>query len=215
MNQHDIARELLAQHGQTYAEQAGIRLKDTPMPLYQLAVLSVLLSARIGAGIAVAAATELFRAGYRTPARMRAATWQQRVDALGRGHYRRYDESTASMLGDGAQLVLDRWHGDLRRIHRDGDVKAVSQQLQQLPGLGPTGAAIFCREVQGVWGDLAPYVDDRAAKGAERLGLPRSAPKLASLVAEEDLTRLVAGCVRVALAKDVDLHAHGPSRGRG
>jgi hypothetical protein len=30
----------LDRHGRTYAEQAGIRLADTPAPLYQLQVLS-------------------------------------------------------------------------------------------------------------------------------------------------------------------------------
>ena len=45
-----VVRELLQQHGRTYAD---------------------------------AAARESFSAGWRTPERMRAATWQQRVDALG------------------------------------------------------------------------------------------------------------------------------------
>ena len=50
---------------------------------------------------------------------MRAATWQQRVNALGRGGYRRYDERTSTMLGDGAALLLDRYAGDLRRLRDD------------------------------------------------------------------------------------------------
>jgi endonuclease III len=199
-----IARVLLDRHGRTYAEEAGIRLRDTPGPLYQLLVLATLLSARISATIAVAAARELFRAGYRSAAAMHDASWQDRVDALGRGHYRRYDERTATLLGKGAELVLDRWRGDLRRLHAEGgDVGGVSRLLQQTPGIGPTGAAIFCREVQGVWPDLAPYVDARAARGAERLGLPTSAHALARLVSKEDFPRLVAACVRASLSADV------------
>ena len=93
-------RELLAGHGTTYAEEAGIKLADKPAPLYQLLVLATLLSARISADIAVAAARELFAAGYRSLAAMTEASWQDRVDALGRGHYRRYDERTATMLGN-------------------------------------------------------------------------------------------------------------------
>lgn len=73
---------LLRRHGTTYAEQAGIRLTDKPAPLWQLLVLSLLLSARITSDIAVAAAGELFRAGYRTPRTMQQSTWQDRVDAL-------------------------------------------------------------------------------------------------------------------------------------
>lgn len=198
------AGRLVERHGQTYAEQAGIRLADKPSPLYRLLVLSLLLSARISAGVAVAAARELARAGMRTPQRMRAATRQQRVDALGRGHYRRYDERTATMLGDGAELLVERWGGDLRRLHAEGgDVRGVERLLQEFPGIGPTGAAIFCREAQLVWTDLAPYADERALRGARRLGLPDDPQRLADLVPGKDLARLVAGCVRASLDRDV------------
>lgn len=201
MSKQDVARALIQRHGTTYAKQAGMRLKDAPAPLYQLLVLSVLLSARISADVATAAARELFQAGYRNPRAMRDATWQQRVDALGRGHYRRYDERTATMLGEAAATVLKEYGGDLRRLHEEsGDVH---KELQKFKGIGPSGASIFCREVQGVWPDLAPYVDEVAAKGADRLGLPRSAEKLADLVEKDDLPRLVAGCVRASRDKSV------------
>jgi hypothetical protein len=111
-----VVSELLDRYGRTYADEAGIRLTDKPEPLYQLLVLATLLSARISASIAVAAARELFAAGYRSPAAMAEASWQDRIDALGRGHYRRYDERTATMLGDGAAQLVRDWHGDLRRL---------------------------------------------------------------------------------------------------
>ncbi len=200
--QERVAR-LLDRHGTTYAEQAGITLRDKPSPLYRLLVLSTLLSARISADIAVAAAQELSEAGYRTPQRMMAATWQQRVDALGRGRYRRYDERTATQLGDGAQLQLDDYRGDVRRLRDEHQPGKVSGHLQQFPGIGPTGAAIFCREAQGLWPELAPTLDDKVIQGAERLGLPTSPGRLAALVEIDDLPRLAAGCVRAALDDDI------------
>jgi hypothetical protein len=54
-----------------------------------------------------------------------------------------------------------------------------------------------------VWPDLAPYVDDRALRGAERLGLPTAAGRLAACVDRPDLPRLVAGCVRASLSAEV------------
>ncbi|HET7385754.1 MAG TPA: endonuclease [Nocardioidaceae bacterium] len=210
MTQRDIATTLLDRHGRTFADEAGITLRDKPAPLWQLLVLSLLASARISSDIATAAATELFKAGYRTPRKMCEATWQQRVDALGRGHYRRYDERTSTMLGECAEMLLDEHGGDLRKIH-DGDTSDIEGALQAFKGVGPTGAAIFCREVQGVWPDLAPYIDKRTGDGAERLGLPRDAERLAKLVDASDLSRLVAGCVRAAgdkgLVEDVRDHA--------
>jgi endonuclease III len=197
----ETARAAVKRYGRTYAEEAGIRLADRPAPLYQLLVLATLLSARISADIAVAAARELFAAGYRTPRAMRDASWQDRVDALGRGHYRRYDERTATMLGDAAELCLERWHGDLRRLHREAgrDVRVLRRLLTEFPGIGPTGADIYLREAQAVWTDLAPYVDRKVAAGAKKLDLPSSAEELSRLVGRDDLPRLASALVRVSI----------------
>jgi hypothetical protein len=204
MAQRDIARRLVERHGTTYAEEAGIRVADKPSPLWQLLVLSLLLSARINAGIAVAAAGELNKAGYRSPKAMREASWQDRVDALGRGHYRRYDERTATMLGDCAGVAIEQYGGDLRKLRSAASrPDEISSLLQGFKGIGPTGAAIFCREVQGVWTELAPFVDDIAARGAKRLGLPTSPGRLAALVPDDDVPRLVAACVRASRDKSV------------
>jgi endonuclease III len=200
----DLVDALLERHGTTFAEEAGIKVEDKPSPLYRLLVLSMLLSARISADIAVAAARELFAAGYRTPDRMLEASWQDRVDALGRGHYRRYDERTATMLGNGAEALIESYKGDLRVLYRESEgTRDLEQRLQDFPGIGPSGAAIFCREVQGVWTDLAPYVDKRVLDGARKLGLPADPDALAALVSTSDLPALSAACVRAALSDDV------------
>jgi endonuclease III len=196
-----VVKVLLDRFGRTSAEQAGIRLADKPSPLYQLLVLATLLSARISADIAVAAAKELFAAGYRTPQRMRQASWQDRVDALGRASYRRYDERTSTMLGDAAVLLLDRWRGDLRELRddADGDPKRIRELLTEFAGMGPVGADIFLREVQAVWPQVAPYVDGRVAQGATKVGLPPSARDLSDLVdSPRDLARLSSALVRVS-----------------
>lgn len=200
-----LVRSLLDTCGRTYAEEAGIKLADRPGPLYQLLVLTVLLSTRIRASVAIAAARELFAAGFGTPERMRGASWQQRVNALGRAHYVRYDESTSTALGEGADLVVNEYHGDLRQL-RDragGDVRKLRQLLQQVPRIGPVGADIFCREAQAVWPQLRPYLDRRALDGARRLGLPADPQRLAKLVPDRDLARLSAGLVHVTLDRDL------------
>lgn len=147
-----LVGELLDRYGRTYSADAGIRLADKPAPLYQLHVLSTLLSARISADVAVAAARELFAAGYQTPAAMTAASWQDRVDALGRGHYKRYDERTATMLGDAAARLAGEWHGDLRRLREqaEGDAGRIEKLLTGFPGIGPVGASIMARHRRGL-----------------------------------------------------------------
>jgi endonuclease III len=199
-----IVKELLDRYGHTYAAEAGIRLADRPGPLYQLLVLATLLSARISGDIAIAAARELFAAGYRSAKAMSEAGWQDRVDALGRGHYRRYDERTATMLGDGADLLSSRWHGDLRRLRDEADADAarIASLLTEFPGVGPTGASVFLREVQDVWPAVVPYVDATMARGAHRVWLPASRDALAGLLSESGQpARLAAALVRVSLSQ--------------
>lgn len=203
--QKDVVRDLVRAHGQTFAEEAGITLKDTPQPLYRLLVLALLLSARIRGSIAVDSARELYRTGLRDPHRMAEADWQQRVDALGRGGYRRYDERTATQLGNSAELLLDRWSGDLRRLHEEahGDTGELRRLLQEEPGIGPAGADIFLREAQRVWREIAPYLDDKALDGAQRLGLPKDPDKLTELAGNIEPAVLAAALVRAALDKEV------------
>lgn len=202
---------LLREHGRTYAEEAGIRLRDKPSPLYQLLVLTVLCSVRIRADIATAAARQLFSAGFRTPRAMLDASWQQRVDALGRAHYVRYDESTATALGEGAELVLDRYHGDLRllRERAGGDVDELRGLLREVPRIGPVGADIFCREVQAVWPELRPFFDERSCATAAGLGLPHTPAGLARHVPPQDVAPLAAALVRVSLSKDAERKLRG------
>jgi hypothetical protein len=199
-----IVTELLDRGGSLYAEDAGIKLADRPGPLYQLLVLATLLSAPIPAETGIAAARELFAAGFRSPKAMSEASWQDRVDALGRGHYRRYDERTATMLGDGADLLSGKWHGDLRRLRDQagGETGAIASALTEFSGMGPTGASIFLREVQDTWPAVAPYVDAKVTSGARRVRLPYDRESLAKLLADSGQpARLAAALVRVSLSQ--------------
>lgn len=194
-----LARLLVQRHGATFAQDAGIDLADEPAPLWQLLVLVQLMAARIPSSTAVRAAREVFAAGWTTPQALRASTWRRRVDVLGRGGYRRYDVSTATRLDDNARVVVERWGGDLRALRAEagGDPAAIAALLRGLDGIGPTAAAIFLREVQGVW-SLPPQVDPLVAEGARVAGLATAAAGLAGLVDAADVPHLCAALVRVA-----------------
>lgn len=201
MSQQSVVNELLARHRQTYAEAAGIKLADKPSPLFQLLVLTMLSSTRISADIAVAAARELFKAGWRTPQKLRDAGWQQRVNALGRAGYRRYDESTSTKLDELAVMLIDDYGGDLRRIRPSSSQAAedLAKTVATFPRIGPTGAKIFVREVQDIWPEVSPYFDGRAIKAAKRLGLPTDGRRLAKLAPQGRTAVLAAALVRAEL----------------
>lgn len=191
------ARALVTQHGETFAEQAGIELDASPNSLWQLLVLANLLSNRIRSDAAVASAQELWRIGCNSPAGTRATSWQQRVDALGRGGYRRYDFSTSTRLGKNAAFVLERYDDDLASLMAS-PANAVAKALQQFDGIGPTGASIFLREAQSVFPDMGFQVDKLVLKGASAAGLPPDAEQLGQLVEPAQYAAFAAALVRLA-----------------
>ncbi len=197
-----LVKSVLISYGRTYAEEAGIRLKNTPTPLFQLLNEALLLSARIPAHNAVQAAQALVDAKLTTPKKMVAASWQDRVDVITWHGYKRYDESGSRMLGQTAELLLNRYGGDLRKLREEAkrDVEAEKKLLRQFNGIGNVGADIFLREVQGVWQEAYPYADPRVTKAAKKLGLPGDPQALARLVSREDFPRFVAGLIRIDLA---------------
>ncbi|MDD4866963.1 MAG: endonuclease [Mycobacterium sp.] len=199
-----VVRRLLDGAGNTYAAEAGIKVDDKPMPLFQLLVLCMLASKPIDAAIAVGAAREIFKAGLRTPKAVLEADRQTMIDAFGRASYARYDESSATRLTEMAERVRDDYSGDLRELAgRSGrDVSAAKRMLKQFKGIGDTGADIFLREVQDVWTWVRPYFDDRAIGAAKQLGLPTTPEKLGSLAPRSN-ARLAAALVRVALDDDM------------
>ena len=204
---HDrIVRALMDRHGRTFSEEAGVRLRNTPSPLFCWLVAAILFSARIGAGNAVAAAHAMVAAGYTTAEKMARATWQERVDVLTAHGYKRYDESTSRMLGDTSAMLLERYGGDLRRLREEAERAPDRERrlLKACKGLGDVGVDIFFRETQAHWDELFPFADRMAARSAETLWLPRTARGLAGLVPREDYVRLLSALVRAELAGDHD-----------
>jgi endonuclease III len=209
----ELVGRLLKQAGTTYAEEAGIRLKDQPMPAFQLLTLCMLASKPIDATIAMNAARELFLAGLRTPQGVLKADRATMIRAFGRAHYVRYDESSATRLTDIASVVRDEYGGDLRKLADRGghDVKATARLLKQFKGIGDTGADIFLREIQDVWTWVRPYFDKRAIAAARGMGLPASLDELGAL-APRDNARLAAALVRVSLDDDLRDAVRGDAR---
>ena len=199
-----LVRRLLKAAGTTYAEEAGIRINDKPMPLFQLLVLCMLASKPIDATTAMRAARELFTAGLRTPKAVLASDRRSMISAFGRAHYVRYDESSATRLTDIAERVRADYSSDLREIARRSqhNIRSATRMLKQFKGIGDTGADIYLREVQDVWTWARPYFDERATAAARALGLPTDPEKLGALAPRAN-ARLAAALVRSALDDEV------------
>lgn len=199
-----IRDALLDRYGQTFAAELCIPVaRNTPSPLFMLLCAALLYSARIRADAATHALKALFAQGWTIPKKLAASTWDERVKVLNAHGYARYDESTARMLGETAELLLSTYDGDLRKLREEAGRKPSKERtlLKAFKGVGDVGVNIFFREVQLAWPELYPFADKAALSAAKRLGLGGSAAELAELVPREDFPRLVAALVRVHLAK--------------
>ena len=202
-----IVRNLLDEYGQTFAAELDIPLRrNTPSPLFRLLCASLLYSAPIRATAATAAARALADHGWTTPAKLARSTWKQRAAALSAAGYARYDERTATLLGETAATLLAEYGGDLRRL-RDAAARDTGEERRRLKafkGIGDVGVDIFFREVQLVWDELYPFADKVSLATAAALGLPDNAEALAHHVTRDDFPRLLAALMRVRLAKSTD-----------
>jgi endonuclease III len=206
-DRHQITAALLDRHGRSYCAELGIAIeRNQPSALFRWLCASILFSARISADLAASAVRALAEHKLTTPQRMADATWAERTKILNRSGYARYDESTSRMLGDTAELLIEQYGGDLRRLRqRAGEDPAAERRLlQEFKGIGETGAAIFCREAQSAWPELYPFADKKALGAAQKLGLGEDAKALTRLVDRRDFPRLIAALIRTSLAKDYD-----------
>lgn len=111
----------------------------------------------------------------------------------------RSQERLSFVLGSVADRVHERYGGNLTRLRERANRDPESERimLQELRGVDDLPADAFFREVQVVWDEHYPFVDERALAAARKLGLPDDPQGLAPCVAREDLPRLACGLARV------------------
>ncbi len=133
------------------ADDLGLKIEKKERPLFKWFLASYLFGKRIRQETARQTWEVFMKHGVDTPKKIAGKSWQQLVDLLGEGHYRRYDESTARNLLDMARQLVRDHHGNLLNMYDDcGDEKEFVSRLQKLKGVGPKTAEIFMREAQPV-----------------------------------------------------------------
>lgn len=198
MKQSSDVQRLLADFDQTFAEQAGIELRDKPSPLFRLLVLTSLLSANLDARLGLRTARALSKAGFTTAQHLADASDDDRWQVLSESKYLR-KKQTARQLGQLADEAVERYAGDLRQLRDEStgadSARDIRDAVQEFTGIGPLGADIFCREAQAVWPVLRPYADDRVLDLARDRGLPHTVDGLVDAAGTDDLSRLGAALV--------------------
>jgi hypothetical protein len=169
----EIFAELLARLGGRFAGELGLDLKAGPAPRQKWFLAAILYGARISGALAartylVFAARDLY-----TPEAILAQGWDRLVALLDEGGYARYDFKTATKLLRVMASLQEGYQADLERLHAAAaDYDDLEARLRALaPGLGPTTANIFLRELRGIWPKAEPPLSPPAQQAAEALGL--------------------------------------------
>lgn len=204
-----MIRELLDMHGRGFAGELGIRVTNNPARLFGLLVLSILAQPDIDPRKAAAAAQALFERGWTTAHELVRTEEAERAEVLETADYPGDSEEAARALGDSAEVLAERYEGDLRQLRSevDGDRERLRDRLSQLPGMTDTGIDVFLRDAQAIWQDIAPFADPRALAAAKQLELASSADELLELVragGAEKLAWLVGALVLVDLEQEYD-----------
>ena len=133
------------------ANDLGITIEKKEKPLFRWFLASYLFGKRIQQDVARQTWEVFMKRGIDSPKKIVTQSWQELVELLGEGHYRRYDESTARNLLEMANTLVREYHGNLLNMYNDcRDDKEFIQRLQRLKGVGPKTAEIFMRDAQPV-----------------------------------------------------------------
>ena len=203
-----VARVAVTALGGRYSSRLGIDVDAGEAEVEQWFLAATLFGTRISTGVAERTFGVLEGAGLSRGAQARHIRWDDLVALLDEGGYARYDFRTATRLHELAEVIEERYGGQVSLIGRSfSRYPQLCQALDVLPGWGPVTIQLFLRELRGAWAGAQPPLDRRAVAAARHLGLPaRGTPQfdlreLARLASESglDLRDLEGGLVWLAL----------------
>jgi len=90
---------------------------------------------------------EFVKEGLTDPDAILQSGWDHLVEVLDKGHYTRYDFSTATKLLDITKVLKERYGSVSNLIRQSKTRKELSKRLQEFKGIGPTTARIFIRDI--------------------------------------------------------------------
>src|SRR5205085_6214719 len=135
-----------------YAKDLDIDLSSKHEAAYFKWFLACLLFGKpIQQEVAKRAYFEFANEGLTNPDYILQAGWDKLVEVLDRGHYVRYDFSTATKLLDVSKALKEKYGTMTNLINRSQTPEELSSHLEEFKGVGPKTAEIFLR-------DLAPAV---------------------------------------------------------
>ena len=134
-----------------YAKELGIDLALGREDEYFKWFLACLLFGKpVQQDVAKRAYLELVQEGIASPEAILKAGWDKLVEVLDRGHYVRYDFSTATKLLDVSSALKEKYGTFGALLQQASTVGELSSRLQEFKGVGPKTVEIFLRDMEPV-----------------------------------------------------------------
>ncbi len=126
----------------------GINLSTgTEAETFKWFLACLLFGKPIQQGVAKRTYLEFIETGLTSPEKILTAGWDRLVQVLDKGHYVRFDFSTATKLLSICKM-LTASYGTITNLIRSAKTgKELIQKLQEFKGIGPVTAKIFLREI--------------------------------------------------------------------
>jgi endonuclease III len=134
------------------AHNLGIDLASRQESEYFKWFLACLLFGKpIQQGVARRTYDEFVKEGLTTPEAILQAGWDKLVEVLDRGHYVRYDFSTATKLLDVCKALKETYGTITNLLTQAQTLDELSSRLQTFKGIGPKTAEIFLRDITPIF----------------------------------------------------------------
>jgi endonuclease III len=134
-----------------YAKELDIDLSSKKESEYFKWFLACLLFGKpIQQGVARRTYLEFLNEGLTTPDAIIDAGWDRLVKVLGKGHYVRFDYSTATKIIDVCKALKEKYGSVSNLLKEAKTPQELSSRLQEFKGVGPKTAEIFLRDITPV-----------------------------------------------------------------
>ncbi len=135
-----------------YAEELGIDLSSKQEAEYFKWFLACLLFGKpIQQEVAKRTYFEFVNDGLTNPDAIIQAGWDKLVEVLDKGHYVRFDYSTATKLLDVCRALKEKYGTITNLLKQVQSIDELSSRLQEFKGIGQKTAEIFLRDIRPVF----------------------------------------------------------------
>jgi len=135
-----------------YAKELGIDLSSKQEAEYFKWFLACLLFGKpIQQEVAKRTYFEFVNDGLTNPDAIIQAGWDKLVEVLDKGHYVRFDYSTATKLLDVCRALKEKYGTITNLLKQVQSIDELSSRLQEIKGIGQKTAEIFLRDIRPVF----------------------------------------------------------------